>query len=426
MEARFDGEREVDDQEGECQSRAQHTGAPARVSGPWEESAMITKHGDRTDEVEELLERGLDLYGRNEIDDAVLCWRKALAIDPENARAKDFLDCAGVQPEPLAEPGKPLGELAEVIDLDELRTQWNFSDRITTPSSPSSRSSADDDEPAPTTQPRPVRRSMIEQLLKEEKHEEALELLYRSRAHHPSDAGLSRSIRLLRERLALGYAAALRNLDWIPTLVDPTSARNLDPQERQVVSLIDGISSYGDIVASSPLGRLNTLRILSRLLDCAFIRPQPLDPNLPSISASSHSAESAALREGPVGIEAPIEPGPAPSEAVVSGPTVSEPSISGPASSGPTVSGPTVSGPAVSGPAVSGPASSGPSISGPSIVNGSDHDSYEKLFSEATAAYLIRDYRRAVELFTECCRRRPDDRRAQHNKKALQKRFGTA
>src|SRR5690606_29233154 len=78
----------------------------------------------------------------------------------------------------------------------------------------------------------------------------------------------------------------LRNLDWVPILVDESLRATIDPQERQVVALIDGISSYGDIVASSSLGRLTTLRLLRRFVECGGIQPMPAEPSATSASAT--------------------------------------------------------------------------------------------------------------------------------------------
>jgi hypothetical protein len=52
-------------------------------------------------------------------------------------------------------------------------------------------------------------------------------------------------------------------------------------------------------------------------------------------------------------------------------------------------------------------------------------DGFDSLFAQATEAYLLRDYQRAVDLFTQCSLLRPEDRRVLHNLKALQRRLST-
>ncbi len=390
---RSNSNHELEHQGGKCSTTCRavvhgREGATLHRTG----DVMMTKEGHSADEVSELLERGLQLYGQNKVDEAVLFWRRALALDPKNDRAKDFLECAGV-------PVEPLSELAEVIDLDKLRSQLGFGESAGTPLPPAAAAS---EESAPATESRPVRKSMIERLLRAERHEEALELLYQARAQKPTDAGLSHSIRILRERLALSYAAGLRNLDWVPILVDDNLRSTIDPQEHQVLALIDGISSYGDIVASSSLGRLSTLRLLCRLVERGGIQPVP-----PEASSRSVSAEFGASRLPDPDVT---------QRSRVSGERrLQDEQARG--SSPPETSATTRASGVTQPSAV--PQQSGVPPKNPVI------DEYDQLFSEATAAYLIRDFRRATELFTECCRRRPNDRRAQHNLKALKRRVGS-
>ena len=53
---------------------------------------------ERTDApayVEEMLEEGLTLFGLNQVEKAVECWRQVLAVMPDEPRAMDYLDSAG-------------------------------------------------------------------------------------------------------------------------------------------------------------------------------------------------------------------------------------------------------------------------------------------------------------------------------------------
>lgn len=49
---------------------------------------------------------------------------------------------------------------------------------------------------------------------------------------------------------------------------------------------------------------------------------------------------------------------------------------------------------------------------------------YDALFREATAAYVQRRYRDALELYEQCAALRPDDRRIIHNLRRLRERIG--
>jgi len=48
--------------------------------------------------VDELLEEGLEAYGRGKEDRAVELWNEALRIDPTNALAREYLEAAGIEP----------------------------------------------------------------------------------------------------------------------------------------------------------------------------------------------------------------------------------------------------------------------------------------------------------------------------------------
>ena len=50
---------------------------------------------------------------------------------------------------------------------------------------------------------------------------------------------------------------------------------------------------------------------------------------------------------------------------------------------------------------------------------------FDEVFAQATSAYLRRDYARALELFEDCARQRPDDRRVAFNISRLRDRMGS-
>ena len=47
------------------------------------------------EQIEALLQRGLEFYGRNFVSEAILCWRRVLELDPREARALDYLQTVG-------------------------------------------------------------------------------------------------------------------------------------------------------------------------------------------------------------------------------------------------------------------------------------------------------------------------------------------
>jgi hypothetical protein len=287
----------------------------------------------------------------------------------------------------------------------------------------------------------------LEKLLRERRYEEALKVLYAARASAPKDQAISRSIRLLRERIAVDYAARLVNLDRVPARGERISGSLLSSEERQVLSLVDGISSYGDIVAASPMGRLNTLRMLCSFLDTGLVTASSPSVSPPNARSGSH------LRARPVVPPEQVPPT-VPSSvssaavsgaagAAVAGSLVGShgPSSSSRQSSPPRVATPTAQSlraeppPSFVGhparrsqppPSALGelPPSSRPSRP-PSFSNSHPDDGFDALFAQATEAYLLRDFQRAVDLFTQCSLLRPADRRVLHNLKALQRRLSS-
>jgi len=137
-----------------------------------------------TDSIPRLLQQGLDHYGRNEVDEAVTCWLKVLALDPGHVTARDYLEAAGV-PCPKA----PASKNADIIDFGAFRAQVT-GDAVQKSSS------------VRELEQQGAFKAQLSRLLSERRYQDALDLLCQARAQHPDDAEVSRSIRLLRERLA--------------------------------------------------------------------------------------------------------------------------------------------------------------------------------------------------------------------------------
>lgn len=62
------------------------------MAGP---DSLLKDTADLLDEANELVEVGLERYGRNLIDQAIACWKRALELEPNNSRALDYLQAAG-------------------------------------------------------------------------------------------------------------------------------------------------------------------------------------------------------------------------------------------------------------------------------------------------------------------------------------------
>jgi len=103
----------------------------------------------------------------------------------------------------------------------------------------------------------------------ERAYEEALSLLWAARQRAPDIAEIARGIQLLKQRLVRRYLCHLGDLDRVPCLLVDANALdefNLEPEELEIVRLVDGVSSYGDIIVESRFGRLETYRRLAWLL----------------------------------------------------------------------------------------------------------------------------------------------------------------
>ncbi|MFO0560396.1 MAG: hypothetical protein U0269_20440 [Polyangiales bacterium] len=185
-------------------------------------------------EIDALLEAGLKAYGNNDADTAVRCWRRVLELQPTNAQAKDFLITAGFELVGAREPS--------AVDDGDARGEL---------------------------------RARVELLVKERKLEQALGELDRARARFPDDPSISRSIRLLRDRLVVEYGKILGKLDDVPCLAisrDEISRARPSSEELALLKLIDGIASLGDIVRGSQLGRFETYRAFVRFVEQRWVK----------------------------------------------------------------------------------------------------------------------------------------------------------
>lgn len=353
---------------------------------------------DPADPIPGLLQRGLDFYGRNEVAEAVRCWRQVLAIDSSHPAALDYLESAGV------DVARVPAQQAEIIDFGAARAQLSTGQ---TPPPPAPTTLT----PAPAAPDGADIEPSLKRLLSERRYEEALDFLYAVRSRRPNDSALSRSIKLIREKLVVTYASRLGNLDHVPALTRPIAPADYSAEERQVLALVDGVSSHADIVAASPVGRLAALRLLCAELERGVLRILP----------------ATTLREPSVRVRATFDPlfsgtvdhSPVPASASSRNWRRPEPGVARPSNvpdSGPKVGAVTVKTPAPARPAADRGAAERPS--------GKKADAYDELFDRATQAYLARDYRGACDLFSTCCERRPDDTRAFYNLKALKRRLG--
>lgn len=371
--------------------------------------------------VEALLRRGLDHYGRNEVLEAVSLWREVLRLDPTNEQAVDFLQTAGFVPEKTDAQVLPFSR-----DAASVRAPSPY------PPAPSEASSAPrflslaPDAPKQLITPEgDLADPELKTLLIERRFEDALQRLYALRSKRPRDEGLSRSIQLLREKLADVYSEQLIHLDRVPRLTASAERHAFSSDERQIAALIDGISSFGDIVAASKLGRVPSLRIL-----CQLQQAHLLASSSSSIAAPRHvgPVQGASKAHAPSAYHPPSTKSSAYHPQAASGRPTPMPSSSSPVLTPPSFDEPPPWSPsprdAGSPPGSKASGSSAPVSPPASSPEARAAAAYEARFAQAMHFYLVRDFDRAIELFRQCETERPDDPRPRHNLKAIQNRMG--
>lgn len=220
------------------------------------------------DRVEQLVQAGIDFYGLGERENAARCWREALAARPGHRLAEEYLEQVTAElapPAPVVEERRDpkLTELRSVVDTIEGRN--------------------------------PMGKAEFVMLLRERRFEEALTVMYRIREVTPDNQSVSRGIQLLKDKLQTEYLQALGNLDQVPDVSGDVSTATSD--EQVVLRLLDGIVSTSDVLESSRLARLQTLRALVGLVDRRVVTlraPRPSPPvSRPAVSTPSAPRPSA-------------------------------------------------------------------------------------------------------------------------------------
>jgi len=211
-------------------------------------------------EVERLLREGLDYYGRGDGVRAVECWEEALRRDPGNTRARDYLEAA--RSEDTAPGGAADGAAPE-------REAFAFG------------ASVEGDDPALAELGTRTHRARVraleqeaQQLLREERLEEALDLFRTAAGLDPSRVELDGYVDMVRSRLLKRYREHIGDGARRPRVaVDSRhiTRYNLPPDAGFVLSLVDGRTSYDEIVSLSGMDAFETLRILERLLRAGIV-----------------------------------------------------------------------------------------------------------------------------------------------------------
>ncbi|MEZ4360561.1 MAG: hypothetical protein R3B48_10285 [Kofleriaceae bacterium] len=328
--------------------------------------------------LDELLERGLDFYGRQLVAEAIECWREVLYLSPGHNRALEYLEAAGASPtlEPPAPPSP------------DARGPGGSAPRVEPPRTLESLS------------------ALTVELIRERRFEEALALLYTARAEAPKDQSISRSINVIKQRLTREYRAELGSPSQIPTrILDDAVVEELglSEDEHEVLRLVDGIVALEDIMQSSGLGTLQIYRVLVELLRRGVIRLNAPD------GGSERRQERAPAREVGPSKPAPFRPKLVPPESSATPAPlrlVSLPPVPPPPG------------------APSAPLEMEESDASRSIGSPRRPSPYAAHVAEAVRAHLQGKQARARELLELCAKECPDDPAAKRNLDKLRERLG--
>lgn len=106
-------------------------------------------------------------------------------------------------------------------------------------------------------------KSQVALLVREGRHEEALEKLYELSALMPEATDVQASLEQVKEFFVTRYAKALGGLDQIAPTEPVRQLRS--PEAIAVQRLANGRATYEDVLRSSSLGRVRTLQLLCEL-----------------------------------------------------------------------------------------------------------------------------------------------------------------
>ena len=327
--------------------------------------------------VEELLARGLELYGRSEMEAAIACWKEVLTLMPGDERAIDYLQAAGVNLLPLTT--KQTEPRVDMETLERSVTSRSYGNL------PVAIEVADGSEDQKSIQLPLERRQALERLVGERDFEAALALAFELRREAPADRSVSTAIQLLKERLLHDYIKRIGYLDDVPLVNTERMAEvTLSPAARMVLRLVDGIANYSDILETCRQGPFKVARVLVRLLETGVLqshqaeRPSrvPCTRGHAALDDPRHVFGVAASAPAPVETSFPPE------------------------------------------------ANTDVALRATPATGSEEQDQQDQLRNSAVEAYLARNYEKAIELFRALLDAAPDDELARHSITRLEELVG--
>ena len=195
---------------------------------------------DQKKDVTRLLKRGLNQYGLGDLEGAIQHWEQALALDPKNRAARDYLETAydenTKQPAAAAVEGAPQNE-ASANAVGEAEPAFDDDDTPSTPTGPGALKMPDSGE-EPNT--------LIEQALtayKEGRMEDAWGDLQVAAEREPQRLDVQGYIAMMRSERARAFARVVGDQGRVVCLqqtMKELMQLNLSPDEGFLLSQIDG------------------------------------------------------------------------------------------------------------------------------------------------------------------------------------------
>jgi tetratricopeptide (TPR) repeat protein len=177
-------------------------------------------------EIDQLLKKGLDHYGVGEVSEAMQAWEQALALDPNNEQASDYVDNADRRRKPAA--------------LEDGATAGSFHDLV----------------------------SHGQRLVAGNNLEGALQLFSRAESADVAALELGATVDLVRSCLLREYREEIGGRDAQPALRADSEALeqiNLPADAGFMLSLVDGLTKLEDLVSLSGMDKFDAVRILRSL-----------------------------------------------------------------------------------------------------------------------------------------------------------------
>jgi len=183
---------------------------------------------DLEERIARLVAEGLELFGEDRIDQAAACWREALALDPAQREARDYLESAGFAAPPTGGPAPDATR--ELLSEAFARAAAGEAD-------------------------------------------EAFPLLRTAAEATPGDLELQAGLELVRGHLYARYRERTQGGACRPRVrvgSDQLMQFNLPPDAGFVLSMVDGHTRVDELVTVSGMDPFDALHLLCRL-ECAGI-----------------------------------------------------------------------------------------------------------------------------------------------------------